>query len=281
MLEQVGDHGQLVRHLGAAEHDHVRPRGVFGQPLEHLDLGLDQAAGRVGQQRGDVVDAGLLAVHDTEAVGDEDVAQGRVLVGQLAALGLVLGLLARLVADVLQHRDLAVGEPGDDLWAEGPTTSSASVTSAPSSSPSRLAAGASEYFGLTWPLGRPRWASTTTLAPASRSWFRVGSDARIRPSSVIVLAVQRHVQVAADQHPLARRSPRSETDFTGHPFRWSAVPKTGADAELPDSAGARRNGGTSTGPAQRAEVRATCRPGRRGRRGGWSSPTRCRTSRRP
>ena len=42
-----------------------------------------------------------------------------------------------------------------------------------------------------------------TLAPASRSWLRVGSEARIRPSSVIVVAVQRDVQVAADQHPLA------------------------------------------------------------------------------
>ena len=42
-----------------------------------------------------------------------------------------------------------------------------------------------------------------TLAPASRSWLRVGSDARIRPSSVIVLPVEGDVEVAADQHPLA------------------------------------------------------------------------------
>ena len=178
--------------------------GLLGQPLQHLDLGQDQAAGRVRQPLGQVVDAGLLAVHDPEAVGDEDVAEGGVLVGQRAALGLVLGLLARLVADVLQHGDVAVGQAGDGLLGRRPDhVGGQRDLGAEQLGRAAVAAGAREYFGLTSPLGRPRWASTTTLAPASRSWFSVGSDARIRPSSVIVLTVQRHVQVAADQHPLA------------------------------------------------------------------------------
>ena len=36
------------------------------------------------------------------------------------------------------------------------------------------------------PSGRPRWATTTTRAPASASFLIVGTLARMRPSSVIV-----------------------------------------------------------------------------------------------
>ena len=38
LAEQVVDHGELVADLRAAEHDHVGPLGVLGQPAQHLDL---------------------------------------------------------------------------------------------------------------------------------------------------------------------------------------------------------------------------------------------------
>jgi len=71
--------------------------------------------------------------------------------------------------------------------ALSPTVSVANATGLPRSSPRRAATGAREYAGSGAPLGRPRWAVTTTRAPASASSRMVGTLARIRPSSVIVV----------------------------------------------------------------------------------------------
>ena len=76
---------------------------------QHLDLGEHQAAGGVRKALRDVVHARLLAVHDTEAVADERVAQRGQLVGERAALGVVLAGLAGVEPDVLEHDDVAVG----------------------------------------------------------------------------------------------------------------------------------------------------------------------------
>src|SRR5262245_50876868 len=67
----------------------------------------------------------------------------------------------------------------------GPTQSAASGTGRPMSSARRAAAGASEYVGSRWPLGRPRCEARTTDAPTSRQCRTVGSAAVIRVSSVI------------------------------------------------------------------------------------------------
>src|SRR5450631_248268 len=69
--------------------------------------------------------------------------------------------------------------------AEGPTVSVAKATGTPSSSWSRRATGASEYLASGTPLGLPRWAHTTTRAPASLRALMVGTEARTRPSSVM------------------------------------------------------------------------------------------------
>src|SRR3954452_21281710 len=61
------------------------------------------------------------------------------------------------------------------------------ATSRPSSSPRRAATGARLKRGSGSPFGRPRWAQTTTLAPASNSCRSCGRLARIRPSSVMTL----------------------------------------------------------------------------------------------
>src|SRR5512133_4036292 len=56
------------------------------------------------------------------------------------------------------------------------------------------------------------------LAPLSRSALRVGSEARIRPSSVIVCPSSGTLRSQRMSTRLPARSPRSETDFTLDPF---------------------------------------------------------------
>ena len=133
LAEQVVDDAELVGDLGPAEHHGVGTLRVLGQPAQHLDLGVRPGPPMAcGQQPRHVVHAGLLAVHDAEAVGDEDVGQRGELAGERLALGLVLAGLARVEADVLQHRDLSVGERRR-RWRgrSSPTVSSAKATSAP------------------------------------------------------------------------------------------------------------------------------------------------------
>ena len=149
LLQQVGDDAELVGDLGAAEDDAVGALGVTGDLGQGLDLLEDEQAGGRGQQLGNVVDGRLLAVDDTEAVGDEGVAELGVLAGQLLALFVDLGGLARVVADVLEQGDLALTQGGNRLGSGGPTTSEASVTFTPDSSARRVATGASEKAGST------------------------------------------------------------------------------------------------------------------------------------
>ena len=147
----------------------------------------DQPAHRVREPLRDVVHRGLLAVHDAEAVGDERVGERGELVGERAALRVVLAGLARVEPDVLQQRDLAVRRaPATARWRDSPTVSVAKATSWPSSSPSRAATGAQRVRRVRarpWagPGGRPRRPGR----PASASSRIVGTLARIRPSSVI------------------------------------------------------------------------------------------------
>ena len=244
---------ELVGDLRPAEHHRVGPLGRAGQLLEHLDLGGHQRARVVRQQRGDVVHRGLLAVHHAEAVGDER-AVGADQFGQLPwpapaarrrPCWSPAGRSGCSPAAGRRRRSAPRRAPARRC----PTTSPASCTCRPSCSPSAAATGASESFGSGPPFGRPRCAVTTTLAPASTSAFSVGTEAMMRPGSVIVaVVVERDVQVGAHQH-----APTLETPSAS---RSSSVLTAIAST-------------------------ATCRPARPGRRGGWSSPTRCRTRTRP
>ena len=58
-------------------------------------------------------------MNNAEAVGDEGVAELGVLAGQLLALLVDLGGLARVVADVLEQGDLALTQGGDGLGGRG------------------------------------------------------------------------------------------------------------------------------------------------------------------
>ena len=89
--------------------------GLDGEPLEHVDLGLDQATRGRREPGGDVVDARVLAVHRAEPVGHEDVGERGQLVGERSALVVVLARLGGVEADVLEHGDLAVPQRGCDV----------------------------------------------------------------------------------------------------------------------------------------------------------------------
>ena len=113
--KKVRDDSELVAHLRPAEHDRVRTLGVLGEAVEHVELGGDEQSGSGRQELGEVVDARLLAVHDSESVRHEDVTELGELSGERAALGVVLGRLARVEAQVLDHRDIPVLERVDGL----------------------------------------------------------------------------------------------------------------------------------------------------------------------
>ena len=52
-------------------------------------------------------------MHDAEAVGDEDVCEAGVLLGELLPLGVDLGILTLVEADVFEEDDLAVPQRVD------------------------------------------------------------------------------------------------------------------------------------------------------------------------
>ena len=66
-----------------------------------------------------------------------------------------------------------------------PIISAEKLTFSPNNSDKRLAIGARDNSGLRSPFGRPRCAVITTDAPCASKYLIVGSEALIRPSSVI------------------------------------------------------------------------------------------------
>ena len=103
--ERVED-ADLVGHLGAADDRDERALRVLEDPGERRDLALEQPPRRRRQQVRDRLGGGVRAVRGAERVVDVDVGERRVALGQL---GVVLGL-PRLVADVLDHHDVNVGD---------------------------------------------------------------------------------------------------------------------------------------------------------------------------
>jgi len=66
----------------------------------------------------------------------------------------------------------------------GPTQSSAKATGLPSALLSGSISGFSDISGTRFPSGRPKWLSTTTLAPLSASSLSVGAARSMRVASV-------------------------------------------------------------------------------------------------
>src|SRR4051794_23972896 len=108
-------------------------------------------------------------------------------------------------------------------WADGPTVSSANATSRPNSSPRRSATGRRVYRSSGSPFGRPRWATTTTRAPASASSLMVGTLARTRPSSVIRVPSSGTFRSERTRTRLPRTSPKeSMPAMVGRPSEGGA-----------------------------------------------------------
>ena len=110
--EQVVEHADLVRDLGAADDGHERPLDVAEQLAEELHLALHQEAHPLGgDELGDPGRRGVRAVRGAEGVVDVDVG----VAGQRARERLVVGLLGRREAQVLQQRHRAGAQIVDHL----------------------------------------------------------------------------------------------------------------------------------------------------------------------
>ena len=246
MAQQVADHAQLVRDLRAAQDHHVGPLRVVQDLGEGGGLGEHQGAGRVRQQPGHVVDAGLLAVHHSEPVADEEVGEGGQLFGESEPLRVVLAGLGCLEPQVLQQRHVAVLQGGhgpagrlpDHVVGEGdrpaqqlgqPLGNRAQRQLRPALALGTAQVGHHDHPGAAVGEGADR-ADTGPDAAV------VGDDA-----GAVRAVGQRHVQVRADQHPAP------------------------GDVQVVGAPHARR----PTGSSRRA---------RPGRPAGSSSPTRCRTT---
>src|SRR5699024_1045162 len=108
--EEVFDDAELVGDLRTTEDDDVGPGRVSRRPGKRRDLLLHELACSAGEESRDVVDRGLLAVHDSETIGNEDVGKVGELPGEISALGIDLGGLAGVETHVLYERDLTFGE---------------------------------------------------------------------------------------------------------------------------------------------------------------------------
>ena len=252
--EQVVDDAELVGDLRAAEHHGVRaapgPRSAGAAPRPRP---APARRPRAAAAAATSYDAGLLAVHDAEAVRLTNAsASAGQLVGERAALGVVLAGLARVEAQVLQQGDVAVGR-GRPRRARADVAHGVGrrrPPARPSSSASRSATGAQRVAVLR-----------------ARPWAGRGGRTR-RPA----------------------RPPRAAAGWSARDARIAAVvgdpvvPSSGTLRSLRTSTRWPRRSPRSSSCSHRSRrppVRGRRRRARPGRPGGWSSPTRCRTSRRP
>ena len=178
-LEQRVEHLDLVGDLGAAEHRDVRPVDVAEQPRQEVDLlGHHEAGALLGDELDHARGRRVGAVRGAERVVDVDVAVRRERAREL----LVVGLLAGMEAQVLEHRDLAVAQVADDLARAvadrlvGERDVELEQLGEPRGD--RL----ERDSGLAWPSGRPRCEPSTMRAPRSIRWLerrQRGADARV------------------------------------------------------------------------------------------------------
>ena len=187
--------------------------GRSGSPvslLQHLDLGQHQPAGVGGQQLGDVVHRGLLAVHHTETVGHERaVRRRRAPRGRRPARRArprPCWSRARRSGCSPAARPRRPPSPSTVDLAESPTTSAASVTVASSSSFSRVATGLQRVLRVRRAL-RPAEVRGDHDPRTRPGQLADGGQRRADPAVVgDGLAVERHVQVGAQQHAPTRHT---------------------------------------------------------------------------
>ena len=207
----------------------------------------DERAGGARQQLRELVDAGLLAVHDAEAVGHERVAERGELLGEGLALRLVLRGLPRVEPEVLEQGDVAVLQPVDGVLragADGVAARRSPACPAARRAAGRPAPGCTSHPGA--PSGRPEVGDHDHLRALSDQGVQGGNR-------------RSHATVVRDRP--CRRAARSDHSGRRHACRRAnrVSRECGASRRFPVVRGAR--------PRTRS-----------GRPDGWSSPTRCRTS---
>ena len=220
-------------------------------------------------------------MHDAEAVGDEDVGQGGELSGEGLALGVILGGLGGVEAHVLQQDDLTVACCGDGCLgglAHGVLSESHLDTGDLGEA---LGDGSQGVVGVDLPLGAPQVGGDDHLGAGVEQGAQGGQsglDAAVVGD--VLVGVQRHVEVGADQDSLALEVAQGLDGLHEASHRlWVKVwvwdgrrPRTHSVARAPSSRESCSRSGLR---------RAWSRPGRSGGPGRWSSPTRCRTRRGP
>ena len=167
--QQRLDDLELVADLGAAEHDDVGARrGPRSAGRSTSTSAATSGPAACGSRSATSYDAGVLAVHRAEGVVDVEVGERGEPVGERAALGVVLARLRRPRSGRSRAgRPARARAPSTTSWRRLPhDVLRPARTGAPSSSSSRSATGARLYAGSGAPFGRPRWAVTTTAAPA-------------------------------------------------------------------------------------------------------------------
>ena len=176
---------------------------MLGEPLEDLDLLGNQVAGRVGQQPGHVVDRRLLAVDHAEAVGHEHITERGVLGGELLALGVHLGLLGGLVADVLEQRDLAIGQRRDGRLGALTDHVGGQLHINAEQLAQALGHRGQRVLGVRLTLRTAQVRHHNHLGTAAEQLVEGGQ--RGLDSAVVGnrLPIERDVEIAADQNPLA------------------------------------------------------------------------------
>ena len=122
MIEQVVDHGDLVRDLRATQDDRVGPLRVPQHAREGTLLLIDEESGRVWQPSSQIGYRCLLPVDDPEAITHIRLSPLSPFVGQGGPFLFDLAGLAGVEPHILCHQDLPITEAphrGGELRARG------------------------------------------------------------------------------------------------------------------------------------------------------------------
>ncbi len=197
-LQQGLDHTELVADLGPAEHRNERSLRVVAEAEQHLDLALHQqthrrrqacAAGRRSRRGRD----GRRRTHRRRR-------------GRCPAISWATNCGSLPSSPGSKRRFSSNSTPG-------------------ASSARRALTASIEYFGFGLPFGRPRCDAHTTRGVTAGQPF----DRRQRRADAEVVGddtvVHRHVEIGADQHPLAAHVAEiGERGDTAHRFFFGSLP---------------------------------------------------------
>ncbi len=279
--QEAVDDGDLVGHLRSADDRDEWPLWILQDAVQRAHLAFQQAPSGARQQVGYARRAGVRTVGGAKRVIDIGLSERCERARQLG----IVGGLAGLEAHVLKHEDLAVGELLRELACASPNDFGGKCDAGASQLAQALHHRGERQVGL----GPALWTPEVRHEHQPRVAFAQLFDRweRLHDAGVVghhprtgVIGAHRHVEVHAHQY-----APPVHVELIEAPHRFSTL--TSRDLivlVIPVSLGtvtvwlvilviraasADRRVGVLTGPSAP------------GRPGDWSSPTRCRTTRRP